>query len=166
MGYKLIMTTRVWNERFPEATSACCCCFWEVTGSRGDAGLEKLRVWFSPLLFIPSPCGSCAVTAQRAALMWVVHSQCLTGWIVVVLSTTELEGYNQRKWRVRMSKMSVWMNKIRVSYEQYPGSGIPHLTKHQLIWRVRSLLQRLKISNSSAQRASALAKGGDKYEGF
>lgn len=58
------------------------------------------------------------------------------------------------------------MNKGRVSYEQYCGSGTQHPTKHHLIWRVRSLLQRLKISNNSAQGASALAKGGDKSKGF
>lgn len=87
-------------------------------------------------------------------------------WIVFVLSTAELEGYNQGKWRVRMSKTRVWMNKIRVLYEQYSGSGTQHPTKHQLIWRVRSLLQRLKVSNNSAQGASALPKEGTNARAF
>lgn len=55
------------------------------------------------------------------------------------------------------------MNKTRVSYETYPGSGIQHLTQTVAHSEsgvgkcLRHFLQRLKISNCSAQRASALA---------
>lgn len=62
------------------------------------------------------------------------------------------------------------MNKTRVSYEHYLGSGIQHLIKHQSfplsVWRVRHFLQRLKVSNHSAQRASVPAKRRDQIQGF
>lgn len=44
LGYKLLMTTRVWNETFPEVRSTSRFRFREVADTGGDSGLEKFRV--------------------------------------------------------------------------------------------------------------------------
>jgi len=48
LGCRLHMTSRVWNETFPEVRSTCCFCFREVADVEEDSGLEKCRVWFHP----------------------------------------------------------------------------------------------------------------------